>query len=688
MELPPGVADTAPGSTTTSPAAPEPPDSKTKSYQVNEETKVFVSRNMGKVWQGRVDAALKKRESCDLDKAWEQAVRYYENDQISHRSAGADGRAPGNGLADRIDSNFSETENVVYANITSLIPMLYSRNPSVEISSYNTDLQAGIECYKRLISGLFMQKEAPGVNLKKKAQRAVLSAILTNVGYIEVGWTQKQDVVAKALDDYNDIQAKLAEAKDEKEILELEGKLLALEENVSFNEEPGPFIRYRLGKDIIVDPLSVEEDLSDANWLAVREFELTSKLKAQFFHENSDKALYEPKYVLATDQSTGDLSSVVNNFKLFQSDDDHRRAGFGSEQAYDQAKLTETWTIWDKTTKRVYKYNAKNWTYPLWVWDDPLQLSGFFPFARLQFHQSIFGGETKGEVSYYLDQQDGINLWNSIRHQVVSWAVGKLAYNKNKVTEDQAKALLTSPNFHVLGVDVTEGEKIGEMITSLDHPAAKILSQFSKDDMYRAIDKISAVSDVMRGGEFKTNTTNDAVGAYQQAQSTRFGGLIDEIEDFLGQVGWLLLQLCLKNMDIQTVSNIVGKDCAAGWKNLDNDSIKMLSLQVVGGSTQKPTSDAKKQEALEMAQILGQFASVNPLSSVIALKILSKAFNDLVITPTEWKLLLQFVTQAMMPQAPTGDGAVAGEDGEEYSGDAATSTSDPSDVAQETSNGG
>ena len=61
--------------------------------------------------------------------------------------------------------------------------------------------------------------------------------------------------------------------------------------------------------------------------------------------------------------------------------------------------------------------------------------------------------------------------------------------------------------------------------------------------------------------------------------------------------------------------------------------------RVVGGSTLKPTSRAKKEQALQISQIIGQFTRATPIAAVVALKVLSQAFDNVVVSQEDWELI-------------------------------------------------
>jgi hypothetical protein len=85
--------------------------------------------------------------------------------------------------------------------------------------------------------------------------------------------------------------------------------------------------------------------------------------------------------------------------------------GFNNVKAFKAAQYTKVWYVWDKTTRRVLMFADNKWTWPIWVWDDPLKLPRFFPYFRLWFHESVNSNCTKGRSHLLLgsaryDQRD------------------------------------------------------------------------------------------------------------------------------------------------------------------------------------------------------------------------------------------------------------------------------------------
>lgn len=614
-------------------------------YRVMADAKIPVSSALGKVWKGRRDAG--KEAGKDHRAAAEEAVKYFHNDQMTHR----DGRTPRIGgndpLSRRVNSLVTETENVVFSNVTTLVPALYSKNPQIETTAEDKDDEDQARfatMVKHLINMLFNRKAAPGINLKPKAKRGVVLALLTNNAWMEVGYTQKQDSSDVALEQLQQLAEKLGQRDlPANEIEMLEGQLRALEETVDFLQPSGPWARIVGMNDLIVDPMSDEPDHADAQWM-MRAWMMPTNLLVAKFAECDDsgnsmqyKSVYEPTHILKG--ATATEQDYLNNFKMFDTDEDAKKYGYDSKDALDKAKYTKVWFVWDKTTRRVYLFNDKDWSWPIWVWNDPYKLDTFFPFKKLAFHTSPTLATTKGEVTYYLDQQDAINAINDEEHRARQWVKRNLMFDKNKINRDDVEAYLKGDDGTARGVDVPEGKSLKDCIFTMQPPSLNFPQLFDKSKKFEAIDRITGLNEVLRGAQFKTNTTNQAIDNYNASTNMRIDEKIDSIEDWVGDIGWAVAQLCLQFMDQETVTKLIGPEHASLWRNMSPTELaQQYSMTCVGGSTQKPTSQAKKKEAVELGQVLGQFANSAPQMVLkIMLKVFEQAFDEITLDDQDWE---------------------------------------------------
>jgi hypothetical protein len=291
----------------------------------------------------------------------------------------------------------------------------------------------------------------------------------------------------------------------------------------------------------------------------------------------------------------------------------------------------------------------------VWVWDDPYHLDQFFPLVPLEFHTDPVKTYAKGEVTYYLDQQDALNLMNNEFARVRAYASSLVGFDKNSIKDPDVleQILQGTYNKKTIPIDLPEGKKISDLIFPILPASAQVLQLFDKKPILETIDRVSGVTSVQRGVEYKTNTTNRAIESYESQQQTRADEKMDAIEECVGGVLWLVAQMCLQFMSQAEVAQLIGQENAGAWQAVDPRDIPLkFTPRVVGGSTLKPTSTAKKQQALQMSQILGQFAKATPVAILIAIKVLQSAFsNELVMTSEDWEMLMQGIQQQMQAQA-------------------------------------
>jgi hypothetical protein len=104
-------------------------------YKMFKDAKIPVSKKMGKLWDSRIKQGIAAR--SDVEKCWSEAIKYYENDQLSHRNSRDKGAGNGK-YARRLGNQWSETENVVFSNVTTMLPILYAKNPTIRLLRLST----------------------------------------------------------------------------------------------------------------------------------------------------------------------------------------------------------------------------------------------------------------------------------------------------------------------------------------------------------------------------------------------------------------------------------------------------------------------------------------------------------------------------------------------------------------------
>lgn len=640
-------------------------------YRLDPKTKIPVSKYEGPVWEGRKKSG--QRQLSSLVAGWDEAEYYYDNTQDSHRKETA-GNQQGNRNygKDRRDS-FSMTENIVYATVNAVVPNTYAKNPNVEVTMNNPQLEDVGVALEHLVNNIIKEKHAPGVNLKPKVKKSIVRCEITNEAWVMCGWTKRDDSAEAARDEIARIGKELEDAKDEKTIRTLEGELLALEECIDLLNPPGPWVKTLQAKQVIIDDTSVEDDFSDANWKMVEMFFPTNYLNARFRVKKPDGtyvSAYDPTHVVDANDATKSPNAQqeeIDNFKLFDnSKDNPQDYGYSDKRAYDRAKRTKVWYCFDKVKRRFYLYADNAWTFPIWCFDDPYKLPNFYPLVPLKYHSSPKANRVRGEVSHYLDQQDEINVIADELNRARVSLRDNTIFDSNVLSNKDVEDIVLNSNKKMKGVKVPEGKKLADLIMGPPMPTLQHAHLWDPSGARGVVASISGVMDAMKGDEFKTNTTNDAISSYNSISGVRLDEKRDAIEDFVGDIGTMLMYLWLQFSTVDATIAMAGQQFAPLIAKLpqsvDSKWIREnIRCSIEGGSTQKPTSAAKKAEALQVGQILGQFAKASPAVVLLVLKVFERAFDGIVITDQDWKQLEEGIQmQLQSQQAPPAGAAPQG----------------------------
>lgn len=635
--------------------APEP------LFRIYKGSRIAVSRSLGKSWQARRDAAIAAYDT--IYEAWNQSFAYYNNNQNKNLDTPR-------GTFKRGDS----TENIVYSNLNVMLPAVYSKDPDITCNTNDKGDQDFVKTLQAIVNAFIKRRSA--LNGKPKFKRAVGLGLLTNMGVLKLDWTKKDDSIEMANQELARITDDLVKAKNTQEIDALMGELAALESTMEVFDKAGPKLSNILPHNLIIDPYAEDMDGMDSNWMMEDVDIQTDFLRARYTQpceENPDDPnnrvlVFKPTHKASLNNSgTRDdgLGMVLNALDA----GDVTEYQNEEREGYTNLYYTRCVFVWDKTTRRVYLFQYDDWTWPLWVWEDPLKLSRFFPYFIIAFGMSTGGTVSVGETAYYLDQQDEINDINRQVARIRRTVFDFFFYNSDATNKDEVEKFIKAirgqgtgdKSEHVLGVKAGEN-KITDLVQAFVPPALQYEALFNKEPTINAINRISNTSDALRGTQYKTNTNESAVESYQDAARMAVGAKIDVVEDCISDLANALAELAVMNMTKEDVEGLVGKELASKWEEMSREEyLNNYNMEVVAGTTEKKNSTFKKKEAIQVAQAIGQFASAAPVTSMkIMLKVLEQAFTEVVITPEDWANMDKEMQQQAQRGDSTGGASAAG----------------------------
>lgn len=630
-------------------------------YQIYEGSKIIISKQVGKYWKNKYDAACVAYE--DIRNIWEEVYRYYNHNQSKAVNTPR-------GVFHRGDS----TENIIYSNLNIMLPAIYSRNPDITCVTNDKADEPFTMCLQALLNALFQRKNL--VNAKPKFKKAAGVALLTNFGILKVDWTKKDDSVENAAIEMQRISQEMITAENQEKVEELYGQLESLQASMEVLKPGGPSLGNVLSHNLVIDPYAELPDGGDASWMCETIFYSSAGLQAKFTFKEDEaeknpirKLIYKPthKAVFAEGSGAGGREDGLGMVLTALSGGDGTGdvpISFEQEgrRAYINQYFTECRLLWDKTLRRVMLFHRDDWTWPIWVWDDPLQITRFFPYFIIGLTMNTGGTVGVGETAYVLDQQDEINDINRQMARIRRSVFDFFYYNSDVITPDEAEKFIkgirgeTQGGKHILGVKAGEGGKVQEMIQAFAPPSLQYDMLFDKPKILDSMNRITNTSDALRGVQFKTNTNVASVQSYQESMRLSVGAKVDVIEDTVADVALAFAELAVQNYTTEDVGSLVGEQMAQAWQQMSvQEFTRKFSVDVVAGSMEKPNSVFRKKEAVEVAQAVGQFARAAPGSvSKIMLRVLQQAFTEIAIKPEDWASIDQEIMATMQKGAPEG----------------------------------
>lgn len=604
-------------------------------YKMMADNKIAVSKKEGMLWYERLQMA--KHETSGLRQSWKHIMDVYKGEGKPNEDL--------NKKRLRLDEQDKTFENLLWSNTNGISRETIMKLPHVELTGRREDMAQTCTAYEHFINCYMEQTGNCGLNMKEKLIKTDISAQLTNKGIIRLDWIDKinGDMLR---DEVSKIEMQLSQCKSMEQIKELEGKLYAINEKLEGSGFDGAQLTLVNPEYLFIDPNSQLESGLDADWMIEERLEYEHILKAKYGTKEGTVYAGDKSQISAESEATKDSYMRDQDY-----DSDYILGGNGQQYVKEEKlKTIKTYYVWDKLKKRVYLYQDGSWDYPLWVWNDPYGLKQFFPYYILHYNVNPVDSNTMSEAAYYLPLMNSINKINSQVDLARDRAFNVTLVNRRARLEEKDLQNMTNGKPGFVHVDIPEGNKIQDVLSSMPTNGFDNQLLFNKNDVYSMIQKMCSADVISRGEEYKTNTTNGAIQQYTQGRKVIIGIRVDRIMSFYIRLVKDILFLALQKFDMEDLLKYCdGND--AQTINMNKIDVYDPDLHFQADDTVEPTAASKKQEAVQLAQLFGQFASASPAIIIVVLKMMSRAFNEIVITDEDWQMIFQGFQQQQEMQA-------------------------------------
>lgn len=560
-------------------------------------------------------------------------------------------------------------DNYVRQNVQSLIDFTYLRNPDAEFTPLK-DVEEGepddkfVKALSATLDVVISENNIHGIGLRKYIQRQLVTSHLTNHGIVKLDYVPKTGSLDDVRELYALAQKKIKEEEDPDKQAHLYSLLERLSEEMQNRRPMGLRLKNVSAFMFFADPLTTKDDFSDSSFVFEYEYLKESYIQSEFLTYDEEGECWYYRYDKSK-KFTGGRSKTSGNAQ------DRAKEALvdelmpeAKEKEVEYYRTDTVLCVWwyDKITKQKYLYVVDDWETPLWVYQDELELSQFFPYFMLAFSPSIGNILRYSEASYYIPHQNRINENAKQKDFIRQNAFSTLVYNPKAVDPKEVTKLLSAlrkpkkDGIRALPLILSNPEqKLADAFEPLIPPTAQMQEMFDDRHSIEMIQRGSRLNSAAQGGEFKTNTTNDAVAAYNEAAETKFSSITDMIEETTARLFWAITEVIVSKFDKDYVTTIIGANKGSNFQQMSIvDFNSQYIMRIEAGSSEKPNSIAKKKEAMQIIQMLGQFGTAAPMTIIsIVAKLLRKVFSPHMVTDAELATLKQEGTAAMQKGVST-----------------------------------
>lgn len=539
-------------------------------------------------------------------------------------------------------------ENFVRIITQSLLDLTYMQNPTAEFTTEDADEKPFEEALSAIITTIVNKASGIGLNIRPTILRQIAFGHLTNFGIIKLCYTAKSGSKEDTLKLFTKAQEKLKIETDPDKVNHLYSLLDILYKEMHSRQPFGLAVKNISPFAFMADVDTTKDDLSDAKVTFEIDALDEGHIKANYMQYDEDTQKWVFKYDTKTsyedkEKSSGQLENKTKEAIIDQLMPD---LNDNERQVMAKGKINCVW-VHDRTTRYVYLYILNRWETPLWVFEDEMQLSRFFPYYLLAFSASMKGLPRLSEPSFYIPFQNEVNATNK-QYSMVRWAAfSTIIYDTETIDKSEVDKVLDeihkpTRRMRSIGVKLRDSEKgLSGAMEPFKLPVANMEGLFQDPRHRNAIDKASRLSEADRGGQYKTTTTNAAIAQYEEISNARIGTLTDRIEESMAQLFWSIAEIVVSKYDKATITTLVSNQHAENFQNMPVDEFNnMFALEIEGGSTEKANSPNKKKEAVQIIQMLGQFGTAAPRTVLgIVTKLLRQVFSRKLVTDKDLQVL-------------------------------------------------
>jgi hypothetical protein len=490
-------------------------------------------------------------------------------------------------------SNAERRYNILWSNIKTLFPAVYSRKPKAQVERRYKDQDPVGRTAAQILERALQYEIDHYPDYDSALRGCLLDRLLPGRGVAWIRFDAGDQMVDQVTDDVT--KGESEDEGDEVEAVAISApedgiSLLGLIPEETKKTDPRDYectaCDYVFWKDFRHSPARTWEEVT---WVARRVYMTKEEVIKRFGEDAKDVPLTHEPIGLDKDATiTDDMKKAV------------------------------VWEIWDKTTKKVI-WRAESYSNNLDEQDDPLGLECFFPCPKPLF--ATMTTDTLQPIADYLEYQDQAMELDDITQRIsvlvkAVKAVGVYDASQTGVQrlmeEGTDNTLIPVENF---GAFVASGGLVSVVQMLPIDTVIKALNELYKarDICKQVIYEVTGMSDILRGA----TDPNETYGA--QKIKSQFGSLrVKEIQQDVSRFATDLLNLKAQLMGslyrpetLIEMSGIMGTEDAQYAEQaiqlIQNESMRCYRIEIAADSMVELDEQAEKEARLEFLVAAGNF---------------------------------------------------------------------------------
>lgn len=519
-------------------------------------------------YQSELKRSIRWRSNNGFDDLWKRMRDLYHGKHLSSAST-----------ADRV------VINMAFANKNVIAPSVAVNNPRFTVNARRAEYGPQAQIAEEVLNYQWRTNR-----FQEQFRRAVDDWLIFGHGWVKVGYKfVTEPKVKQPSDTADDPYDAGSEGIDDREPVEgnVESERNVLDDR-PYAERVSPF-------DMFVDPDA--RTMEDARWVAQRIRRPVGDVKVD--------SRYRPNIRKNVQASTSARWSDTGRTGSTQPEPASLEAA--------EAGFVDIIEMYD-LRRKYYCVFSENGTDGLLIGPEDMPYSFGHPFLMMRNYDVPDEFYPMGELEQIETPQLELNETRSQMLNHRKRYARKYLYSEDAFSDPGINALESEKDNTM--IPVAAGMDINRVIIPM--PTVGTPPDFyNQSELIQGdIDRVSGVTDYMRGQVPEIRRTATEAAMMQDAANSRAADKMARVETFLGQLGERVIQLMQQYMTGEQVIRVVGQQNMPVWVNFDRDYIQgQFDFEVEAGSTQPQNEMFRRQSAVQLVDAMAPFMQagvVNP----------------------------------------------------------------------------